>query len=482
MNLFLKFLFILTLPIVSAFGGQSHAQDYPRFFQDFRSQDLSYDERRYLQAALAFEGHYFGLLDGDWGRLSRDAMARYSFKEFGTQTEEWHVALLALTFFNTFNEQGWNMEYFSSLDMSILLPTKQIIIDPPTEHLFNLRHEKSSLSVSLGTLNKKTASNFHSYTQKLHAFSTKPYSVRKTNFAVSTGTKRDGQKVYTRSNFINGRWSTIMVSAEKWDANVLSAVTSSISVGKTREIYLPVDGNLFSAISRTLALIEEEEKKEEQSRIAVPKDETPPKNASGFRNGSGFVVSDEGHVLTNAHVVEGCTSIFVDGVRGNLVSASDTFDLAVVKSQAVSGKSVAVFSALPARLNSDVTAVGYPYAGLLGGLNVTRGSVSSLSGLNGDLTKMQITAPVQNGNSGGPLLASDGEVVGVVVSKLNAQKITKELGDTPQNVNFAIRGEIAKLFLAQNQIEPKLSMENIRLPPEEIAERASAFTAFIECN
>ena len=55
---------------------------------------LNFDERRYLQTALAFQGHYFGLLDGDCGRLSREAMSRYSWKEYGTKTEEWHIALL----------------------------------------------------------------------------------------------------------------------------------------------------------------------------------------------------------------------------------------------------------------------------------------------------------------------------------------------------------------------------------------------------
>lgn len=65
---------------------KSAAQDYSKLFRDFRLQDLNFDERRYLQTALAFQGHYFGLLDGDCGRLSREAMSRYSWKEYGTKT------------------------------------------------------------------------------------------------------------------------------------------------------------------------------------------------------------------------------------------------------------------------------------------------------------------------------------------------------------------------------------------------------------
>ena len=95
---------------------------------------------------------------------------------------------------------------------------------------------------------------------------------------------------------------------------------------------------------------------------------------------------------------------------------------------------------------------------------------------------MQITAPVQTGNSGGPLLGPDGAVVGVIVSKLDALKFAEFLGDLPQNVNYAIRGEIAKVFLAQNGIEPLLSLADEHVDPVKIADQASKFTTFIECK
>ncbi len=141
-------------------------------------------------------------------------------------------------------------------------------------------------------------------------------------------------------------------------------------------------------------------------------------------------------------------------------------------------KAIAVFSERPARLNSDVTVVGYPYADLLSGLNVTRGAVSSLKGMGGDPTKMQITAPVQPGNSGGPVISADGKIVGVVVSRL----VSNDVDDIPQNVNFAVRGEIAKLFLSQNGVEPEVRATGEPLASEDLAEQASGFTAFIECR
>ena len=193
-------------------------------------------------------------------------------------------------------------------------------------------------------------------------------------------------------------------------------------------------------------------------------------------------MSERGHVLTNAHVVNDCTVIFIDGKPALLLDASADFDLALLHAEGLNAQSDAIFSASPAMLNSDVTAVGFPYAGLLGGMNVTRGSISSLKGLGGDDNTFQMTAPVQSGNSGGPLLAADGEVVGVVVSKLDATVMARDGGDVPQNVNFAIRGEIAKSFLAQNQVQPQLSLEDVVIAPEILAQKAGEFTKFIRCE
>lgn len=199
-------------------------------------------------------------------------------------------------------------------------------------------------------------------------------------------------------------------------------------------------------------------------------------------SGSGFVVSDEGHTLTNAHVVRGCSEILVDGSPSTLVDVSETFDLALLLPLATKTTGVAVFSPTSALLNSDVTAIGFPYAGLLGGLNVTRGSISSLEGPADDDIIFQMTTPIQSGNSGGPLLATDGEVVGVVVAKLDADVITELGGSVPQNVSFAVRGKIAQLFLAQNHIEARLGTDSVSIAPEALAEIGASFTTFIDCK
>lgn len=459
------------------------AQNYEAIFKDFNAQTLTKEDKRFLQAALAFEGHYLGLLDGDWGNLSKRAFSEYSSKNFGTAPANWHTAILAVKFLDRYKTDGWNMQYYNSLGMSVLLPMDTIIQDAPTKTFTNFHHSRSSLSYSIGILSKRAAQNMHDYTARSHELATEAYSVRKTNFAISVAEKYDGTMLYTRSNFVNGKWSTIVLSANKRDANILNAVSSSIAVGNARPLIITNGGRLEEAIRKTIEVVAEAEAIDSKDREAGHQTapQTPSKPSQGS-SGSGFFVSNNGHVLTNAHVVDGCHSIWVDGEKANLVIASKEFDLAILKTSKPDNKDVAIFSANPAMLNSDVTVVGYPYAGVLSGLNVTRGAVSSLKGLGGKATTMQISAPVQSGNSGGPLLASDGEVVGVVVSKLNATKVEEMLGDTPQNINFAIRGEIAKLFLAQNGINPLLGLTDNKIAPEIIADRATKFTTFIECE
>src|SRR6185295_986528 len=101
-----------------------------------------------------------------------------------------------------------------------------------------------------------------------------------------------------------------------------------------------------------------------------------------------------------------------------------------------------------ARLGESVVAVGFPLSGLLSSDPiVTTGSISALSGLNNDRRAIQISAPIQPGNSGGPLLGENGSVVGIVMAKLNALKMVQATGDIPQNVNFAISVGIVQPFL-----------------------------------
>jgi serine protease Do len=136
------------------------------------------------------------------------------------------------------------------------------------------------------------------------------------------------------------------------------------------------------------------------------------------------------------------------------------------------------------RLGESVEAFGYPLTSVLASSgNFTTGTVTALAGLADDSRYLQVSTPVQPGNSGGPLLDQSGNVVGVVSAKLNAVKIMVATnGDIPQNVNFAIKASIVANFLQTNGVKFQAGDAAQQIQPADIADQAKAMSLFVLCN
>ena len=104
-----------------------------------------------------------------------------------------------------------------------------------------------------------------------------------------------------------------------------------------------------------------------------------------------------------------------------------------------------------------------------------------MSGMGGDTRLIQITAPVQPGNSGGPMLDSAGNLMGVVVSKLDVIKTSKYTGDIAQNVNFSINVNVLRSFLEANSVNYETATTDKAVPATVVAEKAKGFTILVEC-
>lgn len=168
-------------------------------------------------------------------------------------------------------------------------------------------------------------------------------------------------------------------------------------------------------------------------------------------SGSGFFVSDDGYVVTCEHVVRGGTSLHVKSsdrfLSAKLIKKSRKLDVALLK---ITG----VFHALPVppdplvKLGDSVFTIGFPNPDVQGVQpKLTRGEISSLAGMQDNLNYYQISVPVQPGNSGGPLVSEYGNVVGVVTARLNDAFAYETSGALPQNVNYAIKGNLVRDFL-----------------------------------
>jgi S1-C subfamily serine protease len=91
-------------------------------------------------------------------------------------------------------------------------------------------------------------------------------------------------------------------------------------------------------------------------------------------------------------------------------------------------------------------------------------------------------AAVQPGNSGGPLLDSDGNVVGIVAAKLNALKFARATGNIPENINFAIKTGMLRDFLDNSVVAYQTSAAKSDLKAADIAHNARAYTLLISCT
>ena len=200
-------------------------------------------------------------------------------------------------------------------------------------------------------------------------------------------------------------------------------------------------------------------------------------------SGSGFAIADGMFIITSNHVVDGCADINVPDVGSATVLRSDRrADLAILKPNRPLTAGLRFRSGHPVRLGEEIIVIEFPLRGLLSSPpTVTTGIISSLAGIRDDRTEMQISAPVQPGNSGGPVLDRAGNVVGVVESKLDAIKAARLTGDVPQNVNFAVHSAIVTSLLGSYSIHYDFGSFEKEKPIAEIVSDALPTIVAIEC-
>jgi len=164
-------------------------------------------------------------------------------------------------------------------------------------------------------------------------------------------------------------------------------------------------------------------------------------------------------------------------------SSDESNDLALLQGPAASFKEFAKIRDRSIRSGDSVVAIGFPYHGLLtSDFTVTTGIVSSLSGLLNDTRVLQISAAVQPGNSGGPLLDTGGLIVGMVAAKINALKFVRATGNIPENINFAIKTGTIRDFLDNSVVPYQTAESKGELKTTEIAGAARSYTLLISCT
>ena len=215
--------------------------------------------------------------------------------------------------------------------------------------------------------------------------------------------------------------------------------------------------------------IEEEKRKIAEAKKKQEEEEQKRKEANAklyvIGSGTGFFVSSEGHVVSNDHVVGICRKVAtkIEGEINyfNVLNTDEVNDLGLIKGDYKSKNFLNIKSG-GAEFGEDIVAFGYPLSDALStSVKLTRGIVSSLSGPGNNYSEIQIDAAIQPGNSGGPVLNMEGQVVGVASSGLNKLYMLESSEYIPENVNFAVAETTLSNFLKANGVNVNNASLNI---------------------
>lgn len=211
------------------------------------------------------------------------------------------------------------------------------------------------------------------------------------------------------------------------------------------------------------------------------------KAKSNYATGTAWQISKT-HLVTAYHVVQDVSSIAImikdDDIRNaSIVTYDESNDLAILKIDGAPLQTSSIgISNSPAKIGSSIAVLGFPLPELLGTkLQANSGEVSSIHGIRNDPRFYRITANVQGGNSGGPVLNQYGEAIGVVSSKLHDIETLKQQGELPQNINFAVKNHYLKALMESARIK-SAKVERKLKPIDEVIEdmRDSVFLVVTE--
>ncbi|WP_127752087.1 serine protease [Devosia sp. 1566] len=397
---------------------------------------LSDDERLLLQSRLILTGHYSALADGEFGQMTYEALLAMQ-RELGERQTGvlTRAAQDALTEASAAIYQGLGMNIVSDERGLITLIVPQLLLTDQRPTKRGTAYGSPDGSLRLETIRKPLSEQ--SFADLYKALS------------ATNASRRVTYRVFDESRFVvSGR-----TGPRSFYVHFTQTSTDSVGYSvewsdeETRRGTMLA--TFLASYSYPTALYEELDT--ESYEVTKPelsnKPSSPP--TGSLSAGSGFFVNQEGLIVTNNHVVEGCAVVTVPGYgAARVITADAELDLAAIKVDGVPVSWAAIRTS-PVELGEDVVLLGYPLADLMGSsLSVGTGIVSSETGVGGSGEWFTSNVGLQPGNSGGPILDAYGAVVGVAVAKLDDGMMMADSGNVAPNFGFAIKSSEVLSFLS----------------------------------
>ena len=226
-------------------------------------------------------------------------------------------------------------------------------------------------------------------------------------------------------------------------------------------------------------LKDEEQKQKDEEQIYKAEEQIVSASS-----GTGFFISNEGHIISNNHIIDACHSVKIHHKgkieMANIISRDRMNDLTLLQTN-IQPNEIFSISGNDATLLEDVYVAGYPFGkSVSSAIRVTKGVVSGLSGFGDNYANLQIDAALQPGNSGGPIIDEYGNVVGVAVAKLDLKNAIKLFGTIPENTNFGVKSSVVKSFTTANLIDLEEINEK-KISKKAIAKKIQDGTVYVDC-
>ncbi|UDL94692.1 serine protease [Lichenihabitans sp. PAMC28606] len=477
-------------------GKRPFLQDATRAFNG-----LSANDQVLTHIYLTATGDFNAMFSPRFGGRLYDSVVKFQsnrgLPQNGVMTSELFSTLQTVAFPIL---SGWGIRFVNhpTYAGNLLVPSGFGLIQTSTPHGLAFENNNSTLSVDFSFYSRDQVSLADLFTRLGQDSPERHYTYRviKSDFFVVTGWT-GGSGIYSR--YIAAPGGSLGFTL-RWDKAVVP-LGNRIATLMANMMFLGYDNSQpnVAAVSQAPASLPQAAPSPPQvypspGQSTLPQTAAlePPKDAAPTSNtivtGSAFFVSSDGALITNNHVIKGCSSAVVIGRGAATISATDARnDLALLRlmtkpSDPMGVKPVA-FRSTPTELGETVFALGFPYAGTLdNGVNFTNGMVSSLSGMNNDSTEFQMNAAVQPGNSGGPVLDQGGNLLGITVARMSDLASLKATGSIPQNVNFGIKAEVAASFLRANGVIPVMVTTSAPVLTTQVASAGKAITAQVVCS
>lgn len=428
-----------------------------------------FKDRFFLQLKLILVGSYSGLADGEFGPQTFKALLQFQHDENGygdgvlSGAEEAVLQGKAAAVYELF---GFDKVTDPATGLTFLAPLALTPEKSATRRGTAWKSENGALAIEALSLAETDISFFALYSRLIaeNRHRRVTYSTIRDDFFVISGTDR-GRKFYVKINRANGRSVGFSLS---WNPQI-------DTIGARLAVFMA-----------SIASIQDIAPRHFSQGFGTPERRPSSEGRHQAGSGSGFIISKSGLVITNLHVVTGCSGIEVAGHgEAVLVTSDPKKDLAAIRVRLASPVEPARLADSRPALGQAVMVAGFPLPESLGSnFLISSGIVSGETGFRGASHQFSVSAAMHPGNSGGPVLNGAGHVVGVAVAKLNELAILKQTGGaTGSGIGFAIDTETLLDFLAPfDKQVVQGAIPSDRQPPQSAVALARMFTVQVLCR